>query len=224
MVRPCAVRWKQAVQISRVFTLLTMMEVMARPIDENKRRARRMRIIDAGLTVFAREGYAGATTAAICQEAGISSGAFFHYFPTKASLLTAILQQSLQEIREFFEQRQDYANPLDTIWEYVDYEVANLEDPRASGFISAVGGAGLQGENSAILHEIDRQTLDALTMWIRRAQDAGSVRTDLSAERMAIWTTLFINGFADQVGGAHHFNPAAEKPLLRDVIHRFLTG
>ena len=200
------------------------MAYMARPIDEKKRRVRRLRIIDAGLTVFAREGYAGATTAAICHEANISSGAFFHYFPTKASLLTAILQQSLQETRDFFQQHRDSASPLDAIWRYVDHEVANFEDPRASGFIAAVGGAGLEDENGAILREIDRQTLDALAILFRRAQDAGSVRTDLSAERIATWTMLFISGFADRVGSGYGFDSGVEEPLLREVMHNFITG
>lgn len=65
---------------------------MARPIDPNRHRAQRLRIIDTGLPIFSRDGYAGATTAAICREAGISSGAFFHYLPTQSSLLIANLQ------------------------------------------------------------------------------------------------------------------------------------
>lgn len=88
-------------------TLLIVMESIARPIDAHRHRERRMRITNSGLTVFAREGYAGATTAATCREAGISSGAFFHHVPKKVSLLSAILQQTLDEGCDFFTQRQD---------------------------------------------------------------------------------------------------------------------
>lgn len=197
---------------------------MARPIDPNRHRAQRLRIIDAGLTIFSRDGYAGATTAAICREAGISSGAFFHYFPTKASLLIAILQQSLQDTREFFFEHEDHTDPVEVIWAYVDHELASLEDPRAAGFIAAVGGSAPNDEVVTILKEVDRQTREGLAGWIGKAKEAGLVRADLSAERIATWTMLFINGFADQVGGTNEFDAAAEKPLLRQVLHSFLTG
>src|SRR5690625_8051092 len=99
---------------------------MARPINANHHRAQRLGIMDAGLTVFSRRGYAGARTAAACREAGISSGAFFHYFPTKASLLIAILEQSSQETREFFDKREDRENPAGGLWEDVDHGTASL--------------------------------------------------------------------------------------------------
>lgn len=197
---------------------------MARPIDANRYSARRRRIIDAGLTVFSRDGYAGATTAAICREAGISSGAFFHYFATKVSLLVAILQLSLDETRVFFAERQDRADPVGVIWEYVDHELASLNDPRAAGFIAAVGGPAPNDEVVVILREIDQQSREALAGWIGKGQEISDVRSDLSPERMATWTMLFINGFADQVSGAHNFNAEVEKPLLRQVLHAFLTG
>ena len=197
---------------------------MARPINANHHRAQRLRIMDAGLTVFSRRGYAGASTAAVCREAGISSGAFFHYFPTKASLLIAILEQSSHETREFFDEREDRADPVGVIWEYVDHELSSLEDPRAAGFIAAVGGTVPNDDVVAILREVDQRTREGLTGWVSKAQQAGVVRTDLSAERMASWIMLFINGFADQIGGADDFDAVVEKPLLREVLSGFLNG
>ena len=70
---------------------------MARTVDPERHLARRLVIIDAALTCFAASGYAGTSTAAICREAGIGSGTFFHYFPTKQSLLLAILALGTEE-------------------------------------------------------------------------------------------------------------------------------
>src|SRR5690625_1722177 len=73
---------------------------VARTIDPERHRARRLHIIDAALTVFAERGYTGATTAAICREAGIGSGTFFHYFETKKSVLLAILELGIEETQQ----------------------------------------------------------------------------------------------------------------------------
>src|SRR5699024_6928460 len=138
--------------------------------------------------------------------------------------LIAILEQSSHETREFFDEREDRADPVGVIWEYVDHELSSLEDPRAAGFIAAVGGPVPNDDVVAILREVDQRTREGLTGWVSKAQQAGVVRTDLSAERMASWIMLFINGFADQIGGADDFDAVVEKPLLREVLSGFLNG
>src|SRR5699024_5424730 len=143
---------------------------MARPINANHHRAQRLRIRDAGLTVFSGRGYAGASTGAVCRGAGLSSGALFHYYPTKAPLLIAILEQSSHETREILDEREDRADPEGVIWEYVDHELSSLEDPRAAGFIAAVGGPVPNDDVVAILREVDQRTREGLTGWVSKAQ------------------------------------------------------
>src|SRR5699024_12540014 len=113
---------------------------MPRPIDPQRHRARRLQIIDAGLTVFARRGYAGATTAAICREAGIGSGTFFHYFPTKLSLVLAILDEGATESREFFAAHEEHSEPRRGVFDWARHGRRHLADPPARGCLAGVGG------------------------------------------------------------------------------------
>lgn len=46
-------------------------------------------LLDATVTCLAERGYAGATTAAVCAEAGVSQGALFRHFPHRQALLVA---------------------------------------------------------------------------------------------------------------------------------------
>ncbi|KQW23267.1 transcriptional regulator [Afipia sp. Root123D2] len=46
----------------------------------------RSELLTAGLTVFEREGFEGATVAAIREKAGVSNGSFFHVFGSKQEL------------------------------------------------------------------------------------------------------------------------------------------
>src|SRR5699024_1658370 len=111
---------------------------MPRPSDPHRHRARRLQNIDAGLTVFARRGHAGATTAAICREAGIGSGTCFHCFPTTLSLVLAILDEGATESREFFAAHEEHSEPVRVVFDWVRHELRDLSDPRASGFIAVV--------------------------------------------------------------------------------------
>ena len=49
----------------------------------------RTRILDAAVTCLAEVGYAGATTTAILERAGVSRGSLLHQFPSKDELLVA---------------------------------------------------------------------------------------------------------------------------------------
>ena len=63
--------------------------------------ARREQILKTALGLFAAQGFDATSTRAIAKEAGIAEGLIFHYFPTKASLLTAILEDRLEGRRAF---------------------------------------------------------------------------------------------------------------------------
>ena len=56
-----------------------------------RREETRERLLAAALAVFAEQGFQAGTTKAITQRAGVAEGLLFHYFPTKADLLAAVL-------------------------------------------------------------------------------------------------------------------------------------
>ena len=74
-----------------------------RPLTSRQRQAaaRREEILKTALGLFAAQGFDATATKQIAKEAGIAEGLVFHYFPTKASLLTAILEARLEGRRAF---------------------------------------------------------------------------------------------------------------------------
>ena len=58
---------------------------------------RRQHFIDAALHLFSTRGFRGTTTKAIAEAAGVSEALLFRYFPTKADLYGAILQQKARQ-------------------------------------------------------------------------------------------------------------------------------
>lgn len=61
---------------------------------EHRERVRR-RLLDAARTVVVREGPEGATTRAILDEAGVSAGTLYNYFPSKEELFEALIEDLL---------------------------------------------------------------------------------------------------------------------------------
>jgi AcrR family transcriptional regulator len=179
-------------------------------------------IIDAGLTAFAEHGYAGATTAVICRAAGIGSGTFFHYFPTKDALLVAILEHGTGETREFFEQSADAADPRCVIFDYVEHAVSGLRDSRAAGFISVVGGLTHRPEIASALRADDDAARVGLRSNVLAAQRDQRVRVDMDAERLAEWILLLLDGFAGRVAASDDFVAERETRTLNEQVASLL--
>ena len=60
--------------------------------------ATRASLIQAAAEVFAERGYAGAGIDAIAERAGVTGGAFYKHFPSKAELLLEVVEQALHAL------------------------------------------------------------------------------------------------------------------------------
>ena len=69
------------------------------------------KIMEAAIKLFSTRGYNKASVDDICQEAGISKGAFYHHFKTKQMLFLALLDGWLQAIDSAIEASKDKTAP-----------------------------------------------------------------------------------------------------------------
>lgn len=60
----------------------------------------RERILEAAEACFARNGYDATGVAEICQQAGVTKGAFYHHFPSKQTLFLELLERWLAVLDE----------------------------------------------------------------------------------------------------------------------------
>lgn len=196
---------------------------MARTVDPARHEARRLVIIDAALTVFAERGYDGTTTAAICRRAGIGSGTFFHYFPTKLEVLLAILTLGTQETGEAEARYAGRTDALGVVLDIVRQGADDAADPRMPGFVRAVGGIMHLPDVAARLDEDATVQQDLVRPWVKRAQRAGEIRTDLTPARITSWLYLLADGFLGRVALDEGFTAEGEKETLVETARRFLA-
>lgn len=74
-----------------------------RRTQEERSAEMRGRILAATLDCLASLGYAGTTTTAVAEKAGVSRGAQLHHFPTRASLLAAAVDHLYASLRADYE-------------------------------------------------------------------------------------------------------------------------
>ncbi len=195
---------------------------MARTVDPAGHQARRLQIIDAALTCFSRDGYAGATTATICRQAGIGSGTFFHYFPTKLEVLLALLKLGTEETAAWFAAQEGRTDPVGVIDDYVVHAAEESADPRVAGFVRAVGAVMGEPEVAAALASDEDTVRDGLLPWVRRAMASGQVRSDLGAERLVAWVQALLDGYLSRLSADELFDAVREQETLLDAARRLI--
>lgn len=70
--------------------------------NEKLREERRKEILEAAITLFARNGFTGTGVSDVAKAAGVSHGTVFLYFPSKEALFEAALLEPLAEAEEPF--------------------------------------------------------------------------------------------------------------------------
>jgi AcrR family transcriptional regulator len=74
---------------------------------EEMRESRRQQIMDAGLELFASEGYSHCSISQLASHIGISKGLMYNYFDSKGALLIAIIEEGIQDIMTMIDPNMD---------------------------------------------------------------------------------------------------------------------
>lgn len=87
------------------------------------------KLLAASFKLIRTKGYSSTTVDELCEEAGVTKGAFFHHFKSKEDLAVAAAQHWSATTGEFFK-AADYNNkkdPLDRTLAYVDFRIEILK-------------------------------------------------------------------------------------------------
>jgi AcrR family transcriptional regulator len=74
-----------------------MVRIATRKTQEQRREETRAKLLDATIESLMEVGYAGTTTRAVANRAGVSSGAQTHHFPRRVELVAAALENLTQQ-------------------------------------------------------------------------------------------------------------------------------
>jgi len=91
----------------------------------------RDRLLEAAVELVREQGFAGTSVEQLCNEAGVTKGAFFHHFPSKEALGVAVTEFWTQTTERLFAEApyHRHSDPLDRILGYIDFRVALVGGP-----------------------------------------------------------------------------------------------
>ncbi len=148
----------------------------ARPLRADAQR-NRTRILEAAEVVFASEGIE-VPVDTIAEKAGVGVGTLYRHFPTKEKLCEAILLERLAGLTEDARGQADALDPGAAFFGFLNH-MAEMSSSKRD-LIAAVMGAGLEFDEAAA--DVKEDLREAVGVLLQRAQSAGSVRSDVTAD------------------------------------------
>ncbi|MBF6302912.1 TetR/AcrR family transcriptional regulator [Nocardia amamiensis] len=160
-----------------------------RPLRADARR-NRLRILEAADAVFTAVG-PGATTEEVAQLAGVAIGTIFRHFPTKESLIEAVLVQRLDHLVADARALAETDDPGAAFYAFLAWMVDQTAAKHS--FAAALAGAGIgSAPLDSAMSQVRQAFDDAMGRLLDRGQQVGAVRTDISLpELMAVLLGAF---------------------------------
>jgi AcrR family transcriptional regulator len=183
--------------------------------------ATRRKLIDATIEVLATNGVAGTATSAVAREAGVSQGALFRHFPSKAQLLSTATAQILADL--FDETGAAFLaafDGVDPVKAGVDALWTIFTDRRIYGAFEVFLAARTDAELRALIEPI---LLDHAVRELEFAKllfPKSANRTDFDRIVFGILSTL--QGAALVAGVATDSPGAFERQFIEDTVRQHL--
>ncbi|WP_196255775.1 TetR/AcrR family transcriptional regulator [Micromonospora sp. WMMD558] len=162
-------------------------------VSEQHLAARRRQIVDAARRCFVRDGFHRTTMQDVIAEAGLSVGAVYRYFPSKADLINAIAEEAVGGVGEILADliRRDPPPPLlDALDRALEYVETQMGDDGVVRIAIQVWG---EAQREPALAAFVARTYDGIRSnfetLARRAQRTGEVPPDADPE--AVGAALF---------------------------------
>ena len=149
---------------------------MAQAPAPDKRRA----ILDAAITVFARQGFHSARVSDVAAEAGVAYGLVYHYFDSKEQMLNELFSERWALLLEASaEIRKSDASPRDKLAGVASFIVESYRhEPELMKVIIVEVTRAANSFGRTHLPEI-RQAYDLVAEMVSDAQEAGEFRDDV---------------------------------------------
>jgi len=192
---------------------------MARTRDEAAFAARQQKILRAAEALFVERGFHQTGMAAICEAAGMSPGALYRYFPSKAAIIQAIVQEERADAAALFARlgtATDFRAAL--VEALVEAIEAVSEESYARLALEIAAEGARDAATGTLLAEAEAELHAQLTALIQAARESGQISKPVDPAAAALVLLMLIDGATGVGAGVPAPTPAALRQTLACVV------
>ena len=184
-------------------------------LDEEKRE----RVLGAAINEFADKNYNNASMNVVVKAAGISKGALFKYFKSKASLFAFVYRMALGRVKDYLRQVRDESAEEDFFARLEKVMLAGLDfihnHPGLAAIYYRIVFTGDSPYKQEIVEEVQRESLEFIESLIKKGIERGELRSDLDSSISAFMVEAVVDRFVH----AHHAQFRAQHRSGNRVSH-----
>lgn len=160
----------------------------------------RDRILAEAFSAVSRRGFGPVSVDSIVAAAGVTKGAFYHYFPSKRALGVSLVEEVIRPLilAERLAPLERSVDPLAALLQLVRWAEENVTERRLAAGCPL---NNLSQEVSSLDEELRAAVVAVVEAWsdgladeVRRAQEIGAVRPDLDPREVATFLVAFWQG------------------------------
>jgi AcrR family transcriptional regulator len=187
---------------------------------------RRAQVLEAARVVFARDGFAGGSAAAVAREAGVTRGLVHHYFGSRRELFLGVLEELAERLPAAI--RTDLEGlPLEEVVRINGHALLDAVERDRDAWVALLGAAGSDPDVERILDRARDRAIDKMLVNHRAAVgDSEELRLVLRVYLGAAEATLAewaVHGRATRAQ-AEVIVPRTLLAMVTEVLPRLLDG
>lgn len=190
-----------------------------RVTDPEKHQAKKQMIIDAAKVCFAEQGFHQTSTAQICTAAQISTGSLFHYFPSKKSIIAAIVEEDRQQTQQFVATLREQDDLFAALNAFFDVVLDIAGDSILSALALEIAAeAGRDAEIGALYRLNDKVMRDELEYLISLGIELRQIAGVFPAVTAVHCLMIIVDGIFNRVALDPAFKPQEHRSALRAML------
>ncbi|MDQ0155473.1 TetR/AcrR family transcriptional regulator [Robertmurraya andreesenii] len=159
----------------------------------------KMKILEAARAIIIEHGIQGATIRGIAQQAGVSTGAIYHYYDSKEAILYDVMDEGLSEIKRIatisLEDKKRFQEIIQEIFDGMQERFKKDAENRLQFYLAHEAMLG----NEELKHKFKEKYQD----WINRLEaifvQAYDAKSGPLTRAVATWTMAAIDGMVLQI-------------------------
>lgn len=157
---------------------------------------KRLLILKAAASVFAKNGYYHANVADICKQAGISNGALYKYFKNKEAVYRSIFQFMVDTLHvKLFEKHAGRSVPIYDTISTIFADLVGLAETHSDllAIYTDVGSCAMNELSPSVSRKLEEEAREFWLDLVRSAKERGEIKENVADEAAAYYLDNHLN-------------------------------
>jgi TetR/AcrR family transcriptional regulator, repressor for uid operon len=201
--------------------LVSRNESYGRPNGDSERHAR---IVEAAQRAFVKLGFHAATMQNVAEEAGMSAGNLYRYFPSKEALVEGLCFHDHDERAENFLALASRTDVVEAFVTTLRENVFGAPREKAQLIVEIWAEASRNPRVAQISRDFDAATFEGLCMLLTEAKSKGAVAANVDVEFVARTMMNLVAGIFKRLAIEAEFEREREAGYAITVLRGLLNG